>query len=89
MIATDGIGRTREGARMGKRKATAEWGSVDWSQQDVVIAARLGVSRERVRQVRPPGVVSPRHRRRTAVTAERRIAAMDTSRMTANPRPPT
>ncbi len=64
----------------GKRKV--DWGSVDWSKQDVTIAAMFGVSREAVRQARPKGVVSPCYRRRTAVTAEQRIVAMDTTGMT-------
>ena len=62
-------------------KAKVEWGEVSplmWLKQDVEIAQELGVSRERVRQVRPKGSVPQGYRRRTGGTAWQRIAAMDT-----------
>ena len=61
------------------RKFKADWGKADWSMQDVTIASLLGVSKERVGQVRPKGSVSANYRRRTGVTAWQRIMAMDTS----------
>ena len=64
-------------------KSKVDWNSVDWSKQDITIAAMFGVSREAVRQARPTGVVSPCYRRRTRETAEQRIAEMETCEMTA------
>ena len=61
------------------RKFKADWGKADWSMQDVTIAGLLGVSRGRVGQVRPFGVISKGYRKRTGVTAAKRIMAMDTS----------
>jgi hypothetical protein len=60
------------------RKTKVEWGKVDWSKQDVELAAIHGCSRERVRQMRPEGVVADGYRQRTGVTAEQRIARMET-----------
>ncbi len=56
-----------------------DWASVDWSQQDVVLAGKLGVSRERVRQVRPKGMAASTPRKRRGVTAVQRLAMMDVS----------
>jgi len=48
-------------------KPRYDWKSVDWRDQDVSIARRLGCTRERVRQVRfVHGIAKSRkHRRRT------------------------
>ena len=62
------------------RKAKVNWKAVDpgiWLRQDVQVAAELGVSRERARQMRPEGLRPSGYRRRTCVTASQRIAAMD------------
>lgn len=57
----------------------ADWGKVDWTMQDVEIASLMGVSRQRVGQVRPEGTAPAGYRRRTCVTAWDRIEAMDCS----------
>lgn len=41
------------------------WNKVDWSQTDAQIARELGVSRERVRQVRLERSLPPSHRSHT------------------------
>ena len=58
------------------RKRNIDWGSVDWGKQDVEIAALMGVSRQRVGQVRPAGTSAKEYRQRRGVTAEQRIAKM-------------
>ena len=60
-------------------KKKINWLDVDWGKQDVEIARIKGVSRERVRQVRPKGVKSISFRQRTGMTAGKRILAMETT----------
>jgi len=62
------------------RKAKVNWSAVDWGWQDVQLAEKHGVSRERVRQVRKDsGATLPlAYRKRTGVTASQRIMAMET-----------
>ena len=69
----------------GSTKVTrARWGSLDWEKQDAVLAAELGVTRERVRQVRkelgePPSPSHRQHRnapiRRIERCLKRRLAS--------------
>lgn len=62
-----------------------DWVGADWAEQDVVLASRYGVSRERVRQARirhGGGARSPRHRKSTGDTAASRLEGMDTEGMT-------
>ena len=60
------------------KRIKVEWGGVDWSKQDIEISRLLGVSRERVRQVRPQGKKALHFRQRTGDTAIKSIALMDT-----------
>jgi hypothetical protein len=61
-------------------KAIVNWLEVDWSKQDVELAAEHGVSRERVRQARKAhGAGKPiGYRKRTGETAEDKLANMET-----------
>ena len=62
-------------------KPKVNWKKVSsaiWLKQDVEVAKLLGVSRERVRQVRPAGMVAENHRKHIEVTAWQRIAGMVT-----------
>ena len=61
------------------RRRKVDWAMVDWSKQDIELSERLGVSRERVRQVRPFGVKPSEYRHRRGVTSTERIGVMDCS----------
>lgn len=61
-------------------KSKINWDDIDWDKQDVELSVELGVSRERVRQVRVEkgGGQSSGYRHHVGVTAEDRIGAMVT-----------
>ena len=62
------------------RQHKVNWEKLDqgiWVKQDIEIASLLGVSRERVRQMRPSEVVSINYRHRRGTTSLQRIMAMD------------
>lgn len=57
-----------------------DWGSVDWVKQDIVIADGLGVSRERVRQVRKElGKAKPENSRKHRDSLLIKLASIDTT----------
>lgn len=67
---------------MAKRKLI-RWGTVDWSLQDIVIAEKKGVSRERVRQVRRDlGEEKPDRSRCRRESAYKFIKKLDTPTLT-------
>ena len=55
-----------------RRKAfLAKWSKLDWSKQDVELADEMGLSRERIRQIRKQvGAPEPTHHRRSRKTAQ-------------------
>jgi hypothetical protein len=57
------------------RVSTTQWDSVEWGQRDAVIARDLGVSRERVRQVRASRGMGPSEHRAAVQRFEQFVAA--------------
>jgi AraC-like DNA-binding protein len=67
----------------GNRRPSYNWDGVDWKEQDIVIARKMGATRERVRQKRIElGIPkSPRHRCHHTLYKQKLIK-MKTSRLT-------
>lgn len=66
------------------RGFVVDWANVDWRKQDVVLAAELRCTRERVRQARSDprfgnGARAERFHKATGVTAAERLEAMNTT----------
>jgi hypothetical protein len=57
------------------RVSTTQWDSVEWGLRDAVIARELGVSRERVRQVRAVRGMGPSEHRASVQRFEQFVAA--------------
>jgi hypothetical protein len=68
---------------MKKEKTASKWSAVDWKKRDVDIAEEMGVTRERVRQVRKDlhKPKSPLWHKRIA-TSKMAILQTDTAKMT-------
>lgn len=56
------------------RVSSTQWDSVDWGQRDAEISRQLGVSRERVRQVRAARGMGPSEHRAAVIRFEQFVA---------------
>jgi hypothetical protein len=64
-------------------RAKYEWNKVDWTEQDIVIAEKIGATRERVRQVRQSYGLEPSiYKNRKSLRVWGVIRGMNTDMMT-------
>ena len=66
-----------------ERKVKVDWEAVDWRKQNAELVAELGVSKQRVNQMRPLGSKPDGYRRHIGSVVEDSIAVMATVEMTA------